>query len=145
MKTKKCWFSSALFLKSEYYSYIIFWYFWVRSWQPKRKKNWTIQKLKRWKKYRNLFISFLLPLVMTSETTKKKRQKLFSPPIHPSFSELLCYPLHSSSQDTQRKQPAIGTGTVLFFVYLAKIGSTKLDCAIIPSPPYLPQGGGGWV
>ena len=50
MKTKKCWFSSALFLKSEYYSYIIFWYFWVRSWQPKRKKNWTIQKLKRWKR-----------------------------------------------------------------------------------------------
>ena len=87
---------------------------------------------------------------------KEEKTKIIFPPIHPSFSDLLCYTLHSSSQDTQRKQPAIRTGTVLFlyqpairtgtvlfFVYLAKIGSTKLDCAIIPSPPYLPQGGGG--
>ena len=78
---------------------------------------------------------------------KEEKTKIIFPPIHPSFSDLLCYPLHSSSQDTQRKQPAIRTGTVLFlyqpairtgtvlfFVYLAKIGSTKLDCAIIPSP-----------
>ena len=74
---------------------------------------------------------------------KEEKTKIIFPPIHPSFSDLLCYTLHSSSQDTQRKQPAIRTGTVLFFVYLAKIGSTKLDCAIIPSPSYLPQGGGG--